>query len=211
MGWTVYSVTHRATGRQYIGVTCRPVSRRWDQHRSDARKGRGWLLAKAIREHGAEAFDFAVIVSHLNEAAGKETECRLIALLEPAFNITPGGDAMPVMTPEQRAAKSASMMGKSLNPVGHQVTLATREKIAAALRGRKASEETRAKLRGRVPHNRGVPVSAETRSKISRAKKGVKPTAEALAARALGLKAFYATQQGHEQQRAAAHARWSRR
>jgi hypothetical protein len=49
--------------------------------------------------------------------------------------------------------------------VGHKVSAITRKKLAAANRGKKASETTRERLRNKV-------ISVETRQKISLAHKG---------------------------------------
>lgn len=48
----------------------------------------------------------------------------------------------------------------------------TRKAWSRIRSGRLLSEETKSKLRGRVPHNKGVRHSEETRNKISEAKKG---------------------------------------
>jgi hypothetical protein len=57
MSWTIYCVTHVASGRRYIGQTKLSAARRWKGHVSAASRGprRTYFLA-AIRKYGSGAF-----------------------------------------------------------------------------------------------------------------------------------------------------------
>jgi GIY-YIG catalytic domain-containing protein/NUMOD3 motif-containing protein len=210
MSCTVYCIRHRATGREYVGITSRPVERRWAQHRCDARKNRGTRIARAIAKYGPNAFDWEVLLPCLPSIQlARLAEREIVSARKPAFNLTPGGESAPVMTPQIRAAIGRRSTGNTYAK-GHTVSEVTRVIIASKLRGRKQSAETRAKYASRVPWLKGKTMSSETRAKISASKRGVQPSQAAVAARAAGLKAFYATPAGAAKQRAAANARWSK-
>ncbi len=94
----VYKVTHRESGRLYIGFTGAGADVRWTQHVQDASKYQACrYLAHAIKFYGPEAFDLEVVFSTAvrEEATSKEKE--LIAEWrtlshENGFNICPGGE-----------------------------------------------------------------------------------------------------------------------
>lgn len=55
----VYRITHRATGKTYVGVTMGSLQTRWEQHLEKAEVANGLApdsLHQALREHGAGAF-----------------------------------------------------------------------------------------------------------------------------------------------------------
>jgi len=115
MSCTVYSITHRASGREYIGITSGCARKRWARHLWDGRRGRGTRIARALRKYGKDAFDFKVEaeVSTFDEA--KIAEKRAIAARRPAFNLTAGGDGTVGYVPgaETRAKISAANGGPS--------------------------------------------------------------------------------------------------
>jgi predicted GIY-YIG superfamily endonuclease len=210
MNCTVYSVTHRATGDEYVGVTTRPVERRWSQHRCDARKGHGNRLAAALAKHGPDAFDFRVVAALPDIEMARNAERTLVSERKPAFNMTPGGDTAPFMSPAVRAHISARMKGVQLR-LGHTVSVETRAKIAKALTGRRQSEATRAKYVGRPAPNKGKPMPEAQKRALSDARRGVKPSPEIKAKRLAALAVVRATPEYREKLSQAVRAWWAAR
>lgn len=88
----VYLATNLINGKRYIGITERTLSRRRSEHRchavSMANQG---AFYRAIRKYGAEMFRYSVLL-RCDVAVLKQHEIRLIALLQPEYNSTAGGD-----------------------------------------------------------------------------------------------------------------------
>lgn len=157
----VYSITHIATGREYVGFTSKTVSQRWRAHRAAATAGKQTHFARALRKYGPDAFDIKLEAVLPTNAEAKLAERILIALRAPAFNMTSGGDGTPG---HEVSAEARARMGYWS---GKTRSLASRAKVSASLTGRQVSEATRAKLSakhaGRVMH----PQTPEVRAKIS--------------------------------------------
>jgi len=162
MTFDVYSITHRATGREYIGVTSRGVERRWKEHRQGARTD--MPIARAIAKYGADAFDYVKEATLPTFQEMLIAERIAIAFNRPAFNLTAGGDGAlgAVRTPEQRAKLSAAAKARGVHP----------GLLAAAVKantGRKHSEETKAKIGAANLGQRRTP---EQRARMSAVKQG---------------------------------------
>jgi group I intron endonuclease len=138
----VYKITNTTNGHFYIGQTKTRLSARWSKHKQDARSGKGWVLAAAIRKYGVTAFELAILEEHDNRDALNAAEVRLIADLAPHYNACAGGGGLGSPTPE------------------------VREKIARAGRGRIATSETRNRM---SEAQKGHRVSPETVTKIQAA------------------------------------------
>jgi group I intron endonuclease len=138
----IYKVSNTANGRFYIGQTKTRLSSRWSKHKQDARRGRGWLLAAAIRKYGVEAFCVTVVEQHASKDALNAAEIKLIAELKPEYNACAGGGGLGSPTAE------------------------VREKISRAIKGRVRSLETRARMSNA---QKGHAVSKETILKIQAA------------------------------------------
>lgn len=183
----VYSITHLATGREYIGVTSRTLERRWREHVSKSGQPKKTHVGRALRKYGPDAFAMReeAVLPTFDEA--KIAERILVALRKPEFNMTEGGDGM-------RGYKRVH-------------SAETRAKIAATLEGRPLTEAHKLKLRGRRG-TRGKRMPDEVRAKISASKLGSKPSAETVARRAASLKARFSTVEGRLEQAAKAKRGW---
>jgi len=93
-----YVVTHRVSGKQYIGQTLTSVKKRWASHvhnafRKTPRNEKS--LAAAIRQHGPDAFDVEVVEIAHSQYELNRMERRLICNYDTrapyGFNITKGG------------------------------------------------------------------------------------------------------------------------
>lgn len=90
----LYKITHKDTGRIYIGQS-KNLRNRWYSHRSKT-SCRHSIIKSAIIKHGVDAFNFEVLVyakdqEYLNiieEAAIKAYDC----LVPNGFNLRKGGD-----------------------------------------------------------------------------------------------------------------------
>jgi len=159
---TVYCITNLINGKKYVGVTGFDPAVRWKQHCLEAQRGSPRALCRAICKYGPGMFRISKLIDNLSFARGLAEERRLVSIVNPAYNMTEGGEGV----------------------LGMVHTSATREKMAAAKRGRVGpmkgkthSAQTRAKLSaariGKPGWGKGVPKSAGVRAKISAAKKGI--------------------------------------
>ncbi|PCI45875.1 MAG: hypothetical protein COB41_00355 [Proteobacteria bacterium] len=58
----IYKITNLKNNKSYIGSTVKTkVEYRWNQHKSDAKKGKGFRLHKSMRKYGLDSFKFEVI------------------------------------------------------------------------------------------------------------------------------------------------------
>lgn len=155
----IYIVTHRDSGRLYIGKSTN-FERRWREHLSFARRG-GWTpICEAIQEYGADAFDVDLVARFYDESDAFDFECHMIATknsrIPTGFNVQRGG--------EGNTGQSA-MRGRHLSEE-------TKAKISASRKGHKHSEESKQKMSLRMRGNsfrRGIKHSPEVRAKISEA------------------------------------------
>lgn len=145
----LYVITNSITGMQYVGVTSRTLNKRWREHKSDARAGRGWALHVAIRRYGADAFEVVEIERGDDwDALCKREQDLIVELgcLSPkGYNLTPGGEGNP----------------------GRVVSIETRAKLRAAKIGKPLSSEHRAKMSAAKIGKKMPPRTAEHCAKIS--------------------------------------------
>jgi group I intron endonuclease len=180
----VYTITHRDSGKSYVGLTSQGVAHRWGQHRSDARRGKNHsVIAKAIRKYGPDAFDWLLVAEYASAELAGEAERDLILATSPAYNLRPGGVGGYAQPASVRAKMSAAALKRppmsaearekiSLSKRGLKASPEARARMSAAQTGRKASPETRAKLSAAQMGNTnmlGKKRTAETRAKMSAA------------------------------------------
>lgn len=130
---------------------------------------------KWIRKHGAENIQMTIIRTFTEEDIEwiDEEETFHIAqarmMYEGNLNVTNGGDGVigVAITPEHRAKISASM-------VGLVRSAETRKRMSEAAAGKKHSPEHKASisaaLKNRPSTRKGIPLSAETKAKMSAAR-----------------------------------------
>lgn len=146
--YTVYKHTS-PSGKVYIGITARPVSRRW--HGGSAYRGNQHFYA-AIKKYGWENFKHEILAEGLSyeEACAKEIsliEAYQSTNPEKGYNRSHGGDKTTLgytYSEEGRRHISEAMKGKRK---GIPHTKEHSERISQALIGHKVSEETREKFR----------------------------------------------------------------
>ena len=146
--YTVYKHTS-PHGKVYIGITARPVSRRW--HGGSAYRNNPHFYS-AIKKYGWDNFQHEILAQGLTFEAACEMERALIAQhcsTDPkrGYNRSPGGDKTTLgyrYSEESRERISQALIGKRK---GIPHTPEHCEHIRQALRGHTASEATREKLR----------------------------------------------------------------
>ena len=172
----IYTITHRESGKCYVGQTTGRTSERWRKHKA-ARSNTA--ISHAIKKYGVDAFDFAEIdiaetVDQLNYKEGFWIQY-LNTVAPSGYNLTLGGNnakrsdvtrkrmsEIRIGVKESaekcaaisagRAAYIQSDAGKAHMAmltamcVGSKHSQEHKEKIAAAGRGRKHSEEAKAKI-----------------------------------------------------------------
>lgn len=114
-----YRIRCLVSGRSYIGITARPVHRRWAEHwYSAARRPGVSAVNLAMAKHGADAFEFDVIA----QARTWDDLCELEAILirqhgtrsPQGYNLSAGGEGAlgAIRSPETRELMAAARRGK---------------------------------------------------------------------------------------------------
>lgn len=137
----VYVIRNKASGKAYVGITTQTAVR-WRTHLKAAATGSTCLIHVAIREFGAEAFDFAVLEFHADREIAVRRERELIArhgyAAPRGYNQGFGGDiaamlaarcldisakakrtkrdCTPRLTPEQRKQRLIARIERTDNP-----------------------------------------------------------------------------------------------
>jgi hypothetical protein len=75
----------------YVGQTVMSLAARKGKHLSEARKGRGYRLGKAIRRYGEDRVKFIVIDRFSDQNSLDKGEKFWIRMYEPRFNVQDGG------------------------------------------------------------------------------------------------------------------------
>lgn len=152
---TIYLITNKLNGKQYVGQTTRTVEQRIKEHIQEAQNScrrRNLHLYNAIRKYGVENFSFEVLETNLNESELDEYEIKYIKkynTLKNGYNNTIGGGGIK----------------------GYKHTQLTKDKISQSLLNHpeRYTEERSRKISYAL---KGVPKSLEHRKKLSMARIG---------------------------------------
>jgi len=178
---TVYVITNRTNGKQYIGVTCRGVHRRWLAHLCSARKGVKTAFYNAIRKYGADMFVVEELACVLRRDDTAEIESLLIKQFNTkapyGYNLTDGGDGVrglpsdivELIATKNRGRKQSDEAKRRIGEAskGHPVSAETRCKIGSSHRGKVLTEEHKAKLAAAKQGRKRSPRSPEHSRRIS--------------------------------------------
>lgn len=92
----VYVAINVMNGHKYIGITSRSLRQRAASHFSEARRRRhNGAFYKALEKYGEAAFEWFVVKECASYEAAALEEIRLIAIHQPEYNSTLGGDGRP--------------------------------------------------------------------------------------------------------------------
>lgn len=159
MAFIAYKITHRDSGKAYIGITTQSLAGRWKDHC----KATDTYISRTIRKYGSGCFDIEHIASTSTLDGLRELEILLIAqhgTLKPrGYNVHPGGEI----------TKHTAATIERMRTVQSNRSPEWRANISKALSGTKFAPERVAKMKERSP-------SAEARQKIAETLTGrVKP------------------------------------
>ncbi len=172
---TLYMARNIANDDFYIGVTCRKLEVRKNQHLSEAKSGKyNYYFQRAIRKYGADNFIWTKIGEMPTYQEGLDMEKELIKEMKPRYNQSAGGEGSLGVkkSPEARKKISEAQKGKKRNPPSEE----TRKKIGDAHRGKKYSSERKEQMsisrkdlykKGFVHPMLGKHHSEETRKQMS--------------------------------------------
>lgn len=166
MWYTIYRVTHKESGKCYIG-------KHQTNDPNDGYMGSGRLIKSAIKKHGVEAFEKEVLHIFETEVEMNAKEAELVTdefcLREDTYNLCPGGQGgwgyvnanQPILhksaagsisglihsrrlkTDDAYRAKMAEISGSTLKKL-HSSGL--KKQNTYGMLGRKHSEQTKAKM-----------------------------------------------------------------
>ena len=191
--YSIYKITNKVNGKQYIGYTSVAIKKRFSQHIQRSKKSNDGVHG-AIQKYGRENFIVETVYqSYDRDHTFEVMEPYFIAEYDTfkgvGYNLTEGGDKGPDVTGLKRGPMKESTkkilreqrLGKPLkHSQEHKDYLSEKMKKMNASRdrhgsnntffGKTHSEETLEKLR--------KPKSEEHKKKLSEAKKGSKRSAE---------------------------------
>lgn len=163
--YTVYLHTCIISGKRYVGLTSKTMEERWSGHCYDARRGSRYHFHRAIAAYGVENWTHQVLAKpeSLIEAAKLEQQfINEFRTFEPelGYNMTLGGEGPNGYRHTLETRQKMSQMRKG---VAHgPPSLEHRKNLSLSRIGRKASDETRRKMR--LTHSR--PEKKSERSRI---------------------------------------------
>lgn len=140
----LYVIRHKASKKEYVGITTTSLPTRWSQHKSVARRHVGkQLIHQAIRDEGVEAFEMELLgqAETLEELwAMEERAVRERKTMSPDGYNRAGGRPRhkPTRWSEETRRKMAEVNRKKWTPE-------FREKLRQAHLGHKRSAEARRK------------------------------------------------------------------
>jgi len=93
--YRLYVICNKRNGKEYIGITITPLDVRFRNHKANAKKGIKSKLYNAIRRHGSESFEIALLRSDAaNYAELQQQEIEAIrdrGTLTNGYNVAKGG------------------------------------------------------------------------------------------------------------------------
>lgn len=187
----LYQYHNRINDKKYLGVTI-DINRRRYEHAHKHNSSR--LFSKAVDKYGIDSFEFKVlaILNDMEEAARTEQAAiiKFNSLAPYGYNLRAGA---PFTIYSGRITEETKRKLSEIN-MGKRPSAETRAKLSAARLGKKRppdvgkkvgdsqrgitrSAETRAKLskagKGRKAWNKGIPMSSESKERVSASKKGI--------------------------------------
>lgn len=165
--YTVYQHKNKINGKIYFGITSRNPTERWGNNGCNYKSTPHFY--SAIQKYGWDNFEHNILYENLT----KEEACNIEQMLikeyhtqdrECGYNILEGGQASR-LPKEVREKMSKAMMGNQ-NGFGHPCTEEKKKKISMAQKGKKLTEQHKAKL-SEAAKKRHVPCSEEKKKILS--------------------------------------------
>lgn len=113
----IYLSTNKITGEQYIGQTCKKLTRRVTNHKASIGKYKT-KFALAMQHHGFESFEFKELFIAFGKDELNDAEKLLVEEFIPIYNMTKGGSGLRGYKPTKETAKkqSATMQQRLQDP-----------------------------------------------------------------------------------------------
>lgn len=171
MALTIYHITHRESGKTYVGQTRQVFKYRMSQHRHEALvRNSSLLIHKAIRKYGWDAFEADVleVVEGGDELDSAERFwIKLYGSLAPnGYNLESGGNGNKTLNAATKKKIGDAHRGKKLSEA-HIERLREANRGNFHTKGRRLSEEHRAKMSARM---KGKPLPEEWKVAIRKPK-----------------------------------------
>jgi hypothetical protein len=174
---SLYVVTNLKNGKQYVGMTSLPVQQRWQLHISEARSGGVRIFCRALRKYTPDGFDWQEVATAIDPEAGAAAERELIAVLQPAYNMTAGGEGAAGMHPEAKARKAKSLSENwdrtydqrcaSLQEAADRTDQVSKGKKISTTK-KQSAEKTREQAKARVAADGGAQMNAARAARWSK-------------------------------------------
>ena len=171
----IYKITHKLSGKSYIGQTIRTLIQRWKEHSGG--KHLCIALKNAVAKYGKDAFSVEEIASYTNLEDLNNAEEYYIdfynTLSPNGYNLKAGGNNKTYSI-ESKAKMSAWQLGRKQSPehIENKRLASIGEKNP--FYGKKHTEETKQKIRDKKKGIPAKPRSPEYYANISKAKQGSK-------------------------------------
>lgn len=113
--FSIYILRNKINNKVYIGQTIRSLQRRLVTHRATAKAKVQTKISRAIRKYGKENFFIEILVTCETQKDADELESHYIKLhnsISNGYNISPGGQAIRIVTEETRKKLGNGMRGK---------------------------------------------------------------------------------------------------
>lgn len=170
----IYIATNTVNGKQYVGQTVRTVSRRWKAHLTAAMRGEieCRALYGALRKYEAAAFTVVGLrFSSQSELDGMERLliARLNTIVPHGYNLESGGRTNQILHESSIERQRAAMRGRKMSDEA-------RARMSAAHKGRPKSKEHAQRIGDAL---RGRPVAKWRADKLRAANTGRKRSPEA--------------------------------
>ena len=166
--YIVYLVTNLVTGKVYVGLSSRDISKRKIEHLRSSQGVPLFYFHSAIAKYGEDNFLWEVLQSNLTEKQASDAEVYYLSFFrsnerEFGYNMTSGGECG---IPNEAVREKLRITSRN-----KRHTEETKQKIREPKLGGKASEETKEKMR--IAQRNRPPVSDEVRRSISEGRKGI--------------------------------------
>lgn len=98
--WIVYEHKNKLNGKRYIGITSRPIEKRWGKNGNQYTEKKNKCFYNAIKKYGWDNFEHNILFNNLTEEEAKQKEKELIAKYHTCvfdknkngYNLTYGGE-----------------------------------------------------------------------------------------------------------------------
>jgi group I intron endonuclease len=171
----IYTLTNTINGKQYVGKTMVTAMKRFQQHKSEVRKGSQTTIHRAIRKYGSEVFLIETIdVATDKESLNQKERDWIVKLntIETGYNMKPGGEGYG-----HKHSEATKQKLRECRVVYFQKHPEARLQAAEWAKQAKLTEEGRARKREQMRGNQyavGMTYSHsdEAKAAIGRAHKG---------------------------------------